>query len=334
MRIAAFVGTIIVATLVNVGGIALLLLASPPHIESLIWLPIVSLMVFVYGPLLIGSVTAYWDVRASPDAWRYFRWWFVVVYGLQVLGAAAIVVFAVLAAAPAWLPLAYIVVAVLLNLLALRVGRALRRREESRRPADATWRPITRESIVRRILIVAATFMVVLIVGGVGFSVLFSFVAVHHRGIGTALAFAVEFAFLGAAFACIAVSLRLNRMVREQVSRDVGRLRKVAKVVLRGKRIPLDPDEELAAARYAVVIGVTLPFTLAYITLIYVGMAIQEIGQLGSEPGDPFPKVFLGFLIVALVVLLPLSVIRIRRAHTYARSHAALLDEDGGQELA
>lgn len=322
MRIAVFVGAILIANALTIGGGALIALSGSERTESLIWLPIVSLMVVVYGPLVLGSLVSYWDVRASPEAWRYFRRWFVVSYALQALGGAAIVVFSVLTGALLWLPIAFVGAAVLLDLLALRIGRALRRREESRRTVEQSWQPISRESIVRRILIIAGVFALVLLVGSVGFPLLFDSVDARHGGIGIGLMSAAEFAFLAAALACVVVSLPLNRMLRENVTRDVGSLRAISKVVLRGRSAPLRPDETVAAAKYAVVSSVSLPFTLAYLALFYVALGIQQIDSLLVEPGRVFPVVLVVFLVVMLVVFVPLYVVRIRRARAYARAHA------------
>ncbi|TFC44044.1 MULTISPECIES: hypothetical protein [unclassified Cryobacterium] len=106
--------------------------------------------------------------------------------------------------------------------------------------------------------------------------------------IGVQLSFAAESAFIAAALACILVTLPLNRRLRESVSRDLGRLRKMGKVVLRGKQLELDHDEQVAAAKYAVLISIVIPFQLAYITLLYAGLKIQQAQSLVSGTRSEF----------------------------------------------
>ncbi|MDY7529982.1 MULTISPECIES: hypothetical protein [unclassified Cryobacterium] len=106
--------------------------------------------------------------------------------------------------------------------------------------------------------------------------------------IGVQLSFAAESAFFAEALACILVALPLNRRLRESVSRDLGRLRKVGKVVLRGKHLELDHDEPVAAAKDAVLISMVFPFQLAYITLLYAGLRIQQAQSLVSGTRSEF----------------------------------------------
>lgn len=324
MRLAAFVVAIVLSNVVVVGGITLLVLAGP-HVEApLVWLPVTALMLIVYPPLLVGTLLSTWNVRSSEETVRYFRRWFTGLGVAQALGAVATVLFSVLGPAAWWLAPLYLVVSALLDLLAIRVGTALRRREDARFPSEPRWTPITRQEIVRRILVVVGVFVGVLLVSSIGLPLLFAL----DRGkdhLVDALLFGFEFACLAAGLACTATTLRLQRQVREQVTRDVGVLRRIAKVVVRGKRIELQPGEEALAARYAAITAVTLAFSLGFVLLLYVGIAAQQVEQILDGRTGGFSTGLLVFLVVALVVLVPLQVVRIRRVRAYAREHAALL---------
>ena len=324
MRVVAFLLALLIATVVTVGGIALIVLTSPDRTIGLLWLPVLTLTVFVDGPLLLGTLSSYWDVRRTPETWRAFRWWFRGVRIAQALGALAIIAFAVLARAPWWVPVAAIALGFLLDVLASRVARVLLARDEARRPAEPGWQPVSRARIVRKILIVAATFVVVLLLALLGLSLLFGVIGDEEDSVASVLLYALEFAFLGAALACIVVTLELNRQLRENVSRDVVELRTIGKVVLRNKAIPLDEAQQVAAAKYAVLASITMPFTVGYLTLLYIGLGMQQVERLQHGP-DPLAIGSLVLFVVVFVVALPLTLLRARRARAYAAAHAELL---------
>lgn len=98
--------------------------------------------------------------------------------------------------------------------------------------------------------------------------------------------------------------------------------------MLRGKQLELDHDEQVAAAKYAVLISITFPFQLAYITLLYAGLGIQQVQSLVSGIGSEFSIGLLVALIVVWLVFFPLFGRRIYRARKYARDHADLLPTD------
>lgn len=328
MKVLAYILSVLVATGLIVGGTFLILVQAPSDSSGLLLLAIGALCVFIYGPLLLGSITSYWDVKKTGESRRYFRWWFGIVLGLEALGAVAIILYALLTHAPAWLPIVFIGAGVALTAVALLVGQTLLRHEEARPLVKRPWVPINRREIVRKIAIVAITFVATLVLALVLFTVLARGDTSAISEIGVQLSFAAEFAFLAAALACILVTLPLNRRLRESVSRDLGRLRKMGKVVLRGKRLELDHDEQVAAAKYAVLISIVFPFQLAYITLLYVGLGIQQVQSLVSGSQSEFSIGLLIALIVVLLAFFPLFGRRIYRARKYAREHAELLPTD------
>jgi len=324
MRIAVFLLALLISSAVTVGGIALIVLTSPDRAVGLVWLPVLTLTVLVNGPLLLGTLSSYWDVRRTSQTWRAFRWWFRGVRIAQALGAIAIIVFAVLAHAPWWVPVAAIALGAVVDVLASRIARVLLLRDEARRPAEPGWEPISRRRIVRKILIVAATFVAVLLIALLGLSLLFGVVGDAGDSVASVLLYALEFAFMGAALACIVVTLELNRQLRENVSRDVVELRTVGKVVLRNKPIPLDEGQQVAAAKYAVLTSITMPFTVGYLALLYLGLGMQQVERLQHGP-DPLAIGSLVLFVVVFLVALPLTLLRARRARAYAAAHADLL---------
>lgn len=336
MKLIAGILSVLVATALMFGAIVLVVIRTPRISGGLIVLATVAITVFVYGPLVLGSITAYWNVRKTQESRRYFRRWFIVVLGLELLGAAAIAIYAALSSAPTWLPVLFIGGAIVLLLVALLVGRQLLRHDEANPSPERTWNPIGREEIRRKILIVAITFAGVLVLGIVGFALLLVALGDSRdrnlSGVGVTLAFATEFAFIAAAMACALVTLPLNRRLREALGRDFGQVRTIGKVVLRQKKLDLDEAGQVAAARYAVIVSITLPFQLAYISLLYLGIAIQQVQALMSGNDSRFGSgLSIGVLIalvVVLVVYFPLFARRISRARAYARDHAQLVDAD------
>lgn len=336
MRLIAGILSVLVATALMLGGIVLIVAQTPRLSGGLIALATGPITVFVYGPLILGSITAYWNVRKTPESRRYFRRWFIGVLVLEALGATAIVIYAKFSAAPAWLPGLFIGGALVLLLVAMLVGRLLLRHEEANPPAEQRWNPIGREEIRRKILIVAITFVGGLVLGIVVFTLLLAVLGDSRdrnaTSVGVMLTFAIEFAFIAAAVACILVTLPLNRRLRENLGRDFGRVRQIGKVVLQNKKLDLDQAGQLAAARYAVIVSVTLAFQLAYITLLYLGIATQQVQALlsgnDSGLGPGFSIGLLIALVVVLVVFFPLFARRISRARTYALDHANLTDEN------
>jgi hypothetical protein len=338
VKILAFILSIIVATALLMGALFLIIFTAPRHLGTGLGLVAgIAPAIFIYAPLTLGSLTTYWDVRNSPASRRYYARWLWVTVGLEVLAAIALVVFAVVAPAPIWVALLVIGVGIVLTIIAPVIGRALLRYDRKRRPdadADASWTPITRTEIAKKVRAVGITFLVAFIIAGVGFVVLDATTSKSGIDAGDDVVYTLNLALIAAGFACVVVTLPLNRRLRESVTRDVGLLRKVSKVVLRGKQVDLTADEQKAAAKYAVVMPVILTFTLAYIALLYLGLALVQVRQLVSgEDLSGSGPIFLGLYAVVLVVFFPLYIVRIRRARRYAHDHADLLPTGNPSQL-
>lgn len=327
MKILAFILSILVATALVMGGLVVLIFSAPHPADGLVIAGSFALSLFVYGPLTLGSLTTYWDMKRSPESRRYYaRWWWITV-ALEILAAIALIIFAI-GSAPIWLAPLFIAVGAILTVIAPVIGRALLRYERKRRPdADAleNWTPITRDQIARKVRAVAITFVVTFVIAIIAIAILGHFVGKALDTFGTEATFAAEFAFIAGALACIIVTFPLNRQVRESTTRDIGVVRKIGRVVLRGKTADLSSDEEIAAAKYAVVISITLPFTLAYVAMLYIGIGIGQVRSLSSDHPSGISLFVIWLYVALLVVLVPLYIVRIRRARRYAREHADLL---------
>ncbi|WP_144713638.1 hypothetical protein [Curtobacterium pusillum] len=142
-----------------------------------------------------------------------------------------------------------------------------------------------------------------------------------------------QLTFTATALATVIVALPFNRALRDAGGRDLGRLRRFAKVVLRGKDLPLDEVEARGAVRYARILPVAMQFQLAFTGLLYVGIAFQFVSAAIRGDLGVFPEVFLAAMVVLLVWAVPLTVRRIRRARRYVDLHAPAITDrsaDGG----
>lgn len=327
MKVLALVVSTIVATvIVGAGSFAIVFAVPHPSDALSVTAPLV-LSALVYGAVVFGSALTYFDPKRSQPSMAAFRRWAIVIVAIDVVALGAMFVFVAISGAPLWLPLTFTVTAVVLLVVAVIVGNALRRYDERRDYLLPNWSPVSRELIVRKVVKIVATFVAAFIVVVV---VLLALSAALGKpgdfGVRTSFVFAFVFAFLASGFACVMVSIPLNRQLRLSLNRDLELTRKFARLVLRGKGEDLSDDELVPAARYASIVAITLPFTLASVLLLYVGLGIQLIEQFSTGQLDVlFRYFFLGLFLVVLVVLFPMQIVRIGRARRYAREHEDLL---------
>lgn len=327
MRITAFIVSVVVTSALALGGTLLVVFAAPPRVDWTLFLATASVVTLVFGPLTLGSLTAYWDFGSDPARRRLLRRWIVGVVLAEVAGVAAVVAYAVLNGSPWWLVVVFAGGGALLTAVALVVGPVILRREAASGAAKTAWVPITQREITRKVVTVAAVFAGVLVVGLVVAAVVFTTVDGLSGELASGLGFAVALAFFASAVTCVVTTLSFNRALREVTDRDPALVQKVGRVVLKGKAVDLDAAERVAAARYAQVVAVTLPFQLAYLVLLYAGLALQQVQGLLSG-ASPFAAPLLVLLVVVLVAFLPWTVLRIARARRYARAHASEADHD------
>ncbi len=327
MKVLAFILAMLVSTGLAVGGVYVICGLTPDASIGAVILASTALSVLTYGPLMLGSVTAYFDVRASSYSRRTFRLWLIVIGALEVASGVCIVAYAVLAGAPVWVPVVFIGTAIALTAISLGVGRWIFKRDRSR-SSDEPWSPVSGEDIRRMILIVALTFVIGLVIAMVTLMLLAR--SVQPARITPTLVMAVAIAFFAAAFACSMVTLKLQRRLRTLAGHDLGQTRKLTKAVIGRKPVELDDGETVVATKFAVLVPTILGFQVGSVLLLYVAIILQQavlIAQSGL--GSPF---FIGIvcaMVAMLALLLPLHARRIGRAREYVKTHADLLPSTG-----
>lgn len=321
MRVLVYLLLIVVATVLSLGAGLLVALQFHEASHGLFTAAAFASPFLVTGPLVIGAFAGYWDHRSSRDAGRYLGWWFSGVVVVEVAAAVVIVLAALSAQAPVWVPVVLLLCAALLLVAARPLG-ALFRRTERPLPETPDDTVPDRATIHRKARVIAVTFVVSVVLATIGAALLAVFGGDRDGSVLQAVLLAGQLAFTATAMAAVAVSLSLSRALRDAGGRDIGRLRRFAKVVLRRKDIALDDEEQRGAVRYARLLPLSLQFQLVFIGLLYVGLAFQMVGQAIRGDLGVFPEVFLVFMVVVLVVLVPLTVRRIGRARAYVAEHA------------
>lgn len=333
MKVIASILSLLIATGLYLRGTMVMVFQTPSQSPGLVGLGLGALTILIYGPLLLGSLTAYWNFSTTTESRRYFRWWLWIIVGLEILAAAGVAIYAVAAGSAVWLPIVFIGGGIVLLVAALVIGPALRRNDEARNPINNSWTPIGRRDSQRKFASVAATFVATFVLGMIVFVVVLGAMTQNFPNKGVQLLFVTEFSFLAAACACIVVSLPLNRQIRDSAGRDVGLLRKIAKVVLRGKELPLDDEEQRAAAKYAAVISIALPFQLSYLALLYTALVIQQLVSVTTGQTIAIPVGIIVLLVVTLAISFPLFSRRVNRARRYSKDHAHLLPEGNNAHI-
>lgn len=322
VRVLALILSTLIAAALSLAGARLITHYTPRDADGLGYLGIIAISVLSYAPMVLGSITSYWDVRTTEHGRKTFRLWLYPVIGSEVLAGVGIVTYALLAGAPAWLPTLFTGSAIALTPIALTVGHWLLRRERSRPVAQERPSPLSRRDLKRTVLTVAATFVV-------AFLVLATLGVITSLATGseasTLVPYALALSFMAAALACTRVTVRLTRIIRRLVDYDMGRARKVGKAVIGKKHVELDTDDSVVAAQAAVVMPAMLGFQLGFVALLYAGLAVQQIVFVSHGVNSGFSTVFLVLLVVVVVGLVPLQLRRIARARAYARDHADLL---------
>lgn len=324
MKVVAFILSMVVTTALAVGGIFLICSLTPDAQAGPVILASAALSVLTFGPLMLGSVTAYFDVRTSSYSRRTFRLWLLVIGGLEVAAGVCIVAYSMLSGAPAWVPALFIGAAVVLTLVSLGAGRWLFEHERARSTPHEAWAPVTPDDVRRKTFIVAGTFAISLVIATV--TLILAGRPIEPRRVAPMLLLAVGLAFFAASFACSMVTLKLQRRLRGLADNELGQTRKFTKVILGRKPVELDDEEERAAAKFAVLLPTILGFQLASIVLLYVALVLQQVSLSVRGGVDAAFLIGIWFAMGAMLAwLIPLQARRIGRARTYARDHADLL---------
>ncbi|MBM6622329.1 hypothetical protein JTF08_11980 [Micrococcaceae bacterium RIT802] len=329
MKVLAFIFSLLVLSGLCMGGVLLVITQTPDAPLGLSVLAAGAIQILVAGPVLLGAMLAYWNFKESADGQRYFHRFILVTVVLEVLAAIAVVLYAVLAPAPGWIPLLAIGTCVALTVTAWGIGPRIRLHEDRHRVAKTGWTPVPRVEIRRKTAIIATTWGAGFILSLVGIPALFLALDADGFGVGRALLVAVQFAFLAAAVAALVVAFPLLRHLREIARGDFGLAKKIGKVVLSRKSQELDAQEQRAAAEYAAAFPVASSFQLAYFALLYAALCLQQVQGLSMPEGRVFSAVLLAFLLLVFLGYLPYYLRQLKRARRYAHDHADLLPEPG-----
>jgi|GEM_PF-3654888 len=320
MRVLAFLATIVVTTALMLGAgllVALYLRGGP---DGLLIAAAVASPFLVVGPLFVGSWAASFDHRTPPGGSRYLRRASIVVLALAAAAAVVVVVASLSAAAPLWVPLVLVGGSAVLFVVARPIGNRLRRLQPP--VVELRDQVVPGPDVVRRkVVAVGITFVVAAVVSGAAVAVLNVLLPSRPHEALIVVLLGGQLTFLATAFAAVIVALPFSRLLRDAGGRDVDRLQRWAKVVLRGKDLPIDETELPGAVRYAQVVQLVLQFNTAYVTLLYVSIAFQFVSGMLRGTLVVFSAVFLGLMVVLLVWLLPRTVVRIRRARRFVEEH-------------
>lgn len=326
MRVLVYVLLVVVTTVLCLGAGLLVALEFHRASEGLLLAAAVATPLLVMGPLLYGALIGTWDRRSSETSRRVLRLWCLGLVAVDVVAAVVVVVTALSARAPLWVPVVVLVGSAGLFALAEPVGAAIRRTE---RPLpDPLDESILATAVVRRkARVVVVTFVIAVLVASIGATVLALTSRNHHDSVLTAVLSAGQLTFTATAMAALIVWLPYSRALREAGGRDLARLRRIGRVVLRYKRDPLDEQDQRAAVQYARIVPLALQFQLMYLGLLYVGIGFQFMSSIVRGDLGVLPWVFLALQLVVLVVVVPLTLRRIRRARDYADRHGTPVEE-------
>lgn len=322
MRVLAFLVTIIVTTALTLGAGLLVGLYLREAPEGFLIAASAAAPLLVIGPLIVASWAAYFDDHAPSGRSRWLRSTFLIVVAVVAAAAVVVVIASLSARAPWWVPTVLVGGSAVLFALARPLGGRFRRTEVP--IVDLRDQVLPGPDIIRRkVATIGATFVIAALVMAVGVTVLNALDGSrprpHEAVIGILLA--GQLTFLATAFAAIIVALPFSRLLRDTGGRDIDRLRRYAKLVLRGKGSPAAADEQPSVVRYAEVVQLVLQFNLAYVTLLYISIAFQFVSGILRGSLVAFSAVFLALMVGVLVWLLPRTIIRIRRARRYVEEH-------------
>ena len=131
--------------------------------------------------------------------------------------------------------------------------------------------------------------------------------------------------FLLAAFTAILSASSVGPSLLNAAGNSRQRLKRINKVVLRGKDVALDEEEQIQAVRVASVIPVSVPLQTYGLGFLLTSSVAVFVRQALLGQGDFFGVFFLIVLAIIVVILVPNMTRRLRRARRYANQHAGLL---------
>lgn len=316
MRIIAYV-------LSTALGLAALLAASQTvpelGVAGASVVPVLAALVALWAVGLFSGVVSGGSLRdpATDDGRRARRTFIVAAGAVAVAAAALILVLAATGNAPLGASAVALVVAAAYIAANVFAGRALRARADRRRVGPFPIPPFTPDYSHRRAYsaVVVATSVLtagVLVALTTGRPAL----ETSPSPLRT-IALALSFAAITATVLCAISVVTLSGRVRDLNGTDAARLKRIRRVVLRGKPIPLTEEETAIAAAYAPYAAQSQRWSIAQSVTVTVGvLCVNE-----PTPDRPIAVMIWILFPVLLAVAVPLSLRSARRAERYALEH-------------
>ncbi|WP_223623091.1 hypothetical protein [Microbacterium sp. EST19A] len=314
MHIVIFIVAIVVTAVLTAGAGILVALLTPDGAD---WALLSGIAVggYLLAPLLLGTLSTFWNTTGSPEAHRYHRRLLLVTAGVQVLSTVAMCVYTVLTGAPWWLTVLFTAVGVAAMAVAVRVGPFLRRADR-RRAVEAAPYVYGRAEFRRDFRTILIAVVSTLVGSAAVMSALLA--AFSPDEFPLVLRYAPLFAVMGGGIACVLVALRLSRRIRDLFDGDLTRANRIGKVVVRGKRIALSPEEEDLIAPFASLSWVAQAYQLAWFVLLFVTLGGTQLLRFLADPGDAMPIWFVVLFGVGFVAVLPVTIVQLRRTRRFA----------------
>ena len=193
-----------------------------------------------------------------------------------------------------------------------------------------SWPPFTPAEVRARVRGVAIVFVTASVLGFVAAAWVMSIVDGGDAGDrwGASAAYAVSMGLLVASVACLIATSGFVKAVRARFDPSFPWRKDVSELITRGRGDSIADDKRELAARYAAVLAVYLPFQLAQLVLLYIGLAgLQLAALLDGSAGDNAPlRVGIAVLVtLAVVVSVPYSLLQIARVRKYLDANRGLL---------
>lgn len=317
----AFLLAVLLPAVALVGAILLLVTLTPDREPLWAGLAGAAVSLLLYAGILLGSLCAFWDVDASEESRVIYRRWLIGTVLIEAAAAILLLWCTLVTGMPPWFPALCIGVCVALTVVAPRIGTALRRRDG--RTGDSNSGGMDDTFRVRRTAAgIGITFVVTIVVATAGLLTLDTVLNGGLRDVGTMVILALGMALLAAALAGSIGSFSVNRRLRSIASHDLGRVRRFARAVLRGKAESFSEHEQAAALEYSRVAPLAIKLQGVSITLLYVGLALQQVAMITLRPEDALlPTIVLVALGAMYVGVIPFVVMQLRRARRYRALH-------------
>lgn len=133
--------------------------------------------------------------------------------------------------------------------------------------------------------------------------------------------------FLAAAFTAIFSATSVGQALLRAAGNSQEQLKRINQVVLRGREMDLDGQEQIHAARVASVLPVSVPLQTYGFGYLFASTGTIFARQALVGQGGFFGILFLILLVIFVAVLVPRTMRQVRKARRYANKHAGLLAE-------